>query len=224
MKTKALIRLRGCAGWSMPLLFAYGISRFCGSYVNLTRPRLFDLAQFKYCSSFVSSPVTLSESLVQTMSNFRSLSIIIWTASSEFVSSSIPSWQTFTAHAQPFRGARDLAFCLKVPLDSLLVWASSGGSGETAQMRRLAWTFAAHIGDKYQICLTQPIYLIQQQSYNVTKFLHKHLLHMYLASIFHSKWQAVQTSTLYPPFFCGISTGVISSLSKPPSTAALLSL
>ena len=26
-----------------------------------------------------------------------------------------------TAHAQPFRGARDLAFCLKVPLDPLLV-------------------------------------------------------------------------------------------------------
>ena len=60
-----------------------------------------------------------------------------------------------TAHAQPFRGARDLAFCLKVPLDSLLVWASSGGSGETARMRRLAWTFAARIGDKYQIRLTR---------------------------------------------------------------------
>ena len=56
-----------------------------------------------------------------------------------------------------FRGARDLAFCLKGPLDSLLVWASSGGSGETARMRRLAWTFAARIGDKYQIRLTQPI-------------------------------------------------------------------
>ena len=27
--TKALIRLRGCAGWSAPLLFAYGKSRFC---------------------------------------------------------------------------------------------------------------------------------------------------------------------------------------------------
>ena len=27
--TKALIRLRGCAGWSAPLLFAYGINRFC---------------------------------------------------------------------------------------------------------------------------------------------------------------------------------------------------
>ena len=44
-----------------------------------------------------------------------------------------------------------LAFCLKVPLDSLLVWASSEGSGETARMRRLAWTFAARIGDK-QVC------------------------------------------------------------------------
>ena len=78
-----------------------------------------------------------------------------WAPSSEFVSSSIPSWQILTAHAQPFRGARDLAFCLKVPLDSLLVWASSGGSGETARMRRLAWTFAARIGDKYQIRLTR---------------------------------------------------------------------
>ena len=82
----------------------------------------------------------------------------IWAASSEFVSSSIPSWHTLTAHAQPFRGARDLAFCLKVPLDSLLVWASSGGSGETARMRRLAWTFAARIGDKYQIRLTRSIW------------------------------------------------------------------
>ena len=27
----------------------------------------------------------------------------------------------FNVHAQPFRGARDLAFCLKVPLDSLLI-------------------------------------------------------------------------------------------------------
>ena len=78
-----------------------------------------------------------------------------WAASSEFVSSSILSWQISTAHAQPFSGARDLAFCMKVPLDSLLVWASSGGSGETARMRRLAWTFAARIGDKYQIPLTR---------------------------------------------------------------------
>ena len=75
--------------------------------------------------------------------------------SSEFVSSSIPTWQILTAHAQPFRGARDLAFCLKVPLDSVLIWASSGDSGETARMRRLAWIFAARIDDKYQIRLTR---------------------------------------------------------------------
>ena len=79
-----------------------------------------------------------------------------WAPSSEFVSSSIQSWQILTAHAQPFRGARDLVFCLKVPLDSLFVWASSGGSGETARMRRLAWTFAARIGDKYQTRLARP--------------------------------------------------------------------
>ena len=79
-----------------------------------------------------------------------------WGPSSEFVSSSIPSWQILTAHVQPFREARDLAFCLRVPLDSLLVWASSGGSGKTVRMRRLAWTFTAHIGDKYQIRLTRP--------------------------------------------------------------------
>ena len=78
-----------------------------------------------------------------------------WAPSSEFVSSSIPSWHILTAHAQPFRGVRDLASCLNVPLDSLLLWASSEGSGETARMRRLAWTFAARIGDKYQIRLTR---------------------------------------------------------------------
>ena len=83
---------------------------------------------------------------------------INWAPSSEFLSSSIPSWQILTAHAQPFRGARDLAFCLKVPLDSLLVWARSEGSGETARMRRLAWTFAARICDKYQIRLTRSNY------------------------------------------------------------------
>ena len=82
-----------------------------------------------------------------------------WAPSSEFMYSSNPSWQILTAHAQPFRGARELAFCLKVPLDSLPVWASSGGSGETARMRRLAWTFAARIGDKYQIRLTRSIWL-----------------------------------------------------------------
>ena len=79
-----------------------------------------------------------------------------WAPSSESVSSSIPSWNILTAHAQPFREARDLGFCRKVPLDSLLVRASSGVSGETAWMRRLAWTFAVRIGHEYQIPLTRP--------------------------------------------------------------------
>ena len=96
----------------------------------------------------------LFEKLVWEISD-RNLFLLICGASSEFVSSSIPSWQILTAHAQPFSGARDLAFCLKVPLASLLVWASSGGSGETARMRRLARTFAARMGEKYQIRLTR---------------------------------------------------------------------
>ena len=79
--------------------------------------------------------------------------------------SSIPSWQILTAYAQQLREARDLALWLKVPLDSLLVWVSSEGSGETARMRRLAWTFAARIGDKYQIGLTRPILLTSFHPY-----------------------------------------------------------
>ena len=62
--------------------------------------------------------------------------------SSEIVSSSTPSWQILTEHAQPFRGARDLAFCLKVPHDSLLVWASGGGSGEPARGSPKPWLLA----------------------------------------------------------------------------------
>ena len=89
-----------------------------------------------------------------------------WAPSSEFVSSSIPSWQISTAHAQPFRGARDLAFCLKVHLASLIVWASSEGSGETARMRRLTWTFAARIGDKYQIRLTRSNFTLKYHIHN----------------------------------------------------------
>ena len=91
----------------------------------------------------------LKEDFIGVIKSFGDKISINCDASSEFVSSSIPSWQILTAHAKPFRGSSDMAFCLKVPLDSLLVWSSSGGSGETARMRRLAWTFAARIGDKY---------------------------------------------------------------------------
>ena len=104
------------------------------------------------------------------------------------MSSSIPSWQILTAHAQPFRGARDLAFCLKVPLDSLLVWASSEGSGETARMRRLAWTFAARIGDKYQIRLTRSksnqiksnIFIVSPHSCGIHNYYSACMIHLYV--------------------------------------------
>ena len=116
--------------------------------------------------SYEKQNLTLSELFIFALytwitdSAFNLFALLIielkWAPSSEFVSSSIPSWHISTAHTQPFRGARDLAFCLKVPFDSLLVWASSEGSGETARMRRLAWTFAARIDYKYQIRLTRP--------------------------------------------------------------------
>ena len=93
--------------------------------------------------------------LISSLCSIYWVYYIKWAPSSEFVSLSIPSWQILTAHAHPFIEAGDLAFCLKVPLDSLLVWASSGGSGETARMCRLAWTFAARICNKYQIRLTR---------------------------------------------------------------------
>ena len=100
-----------------------------------------------------------------------------------------------TAHAQPFRGTRDLAFCLKVPLDSLLVWASSGGSGETARMRRLAWTFAARIGDKYQIRLTCPSWTSHEGNKYWTNTCGKHNeqrfpdLWQVATKIKHCQWQ-----------------------------------
>ena len=120
-----------------------------------------DFALWSYCYYLLTDPRTCltdaeEKAFFENVPSGRRHNM--WAPSSEFVSSSIPSWQVLTAHAQPFREARDLAFCLKVPLDSMLVWASSRGSGETARMRRLAWTFAARIGDKYQIRLTRSMW------------------------------------------------------------------
>ena len=128
------------------------VTRYRRSHNECCKIRCTKSAKFHhYCQGVVPS---LSASLISPML------YNIWAPSSEFVSSSIPSWQILTAHAQPFRGARDLAFCLKVPLDSLLVWASSEGSAETARMHRLAWTFAARIGYKYQMRLTLSIWCL----------------------------------------------------------------
>ena len=132
-----------------------------------------ELFCFYKCFAFQSKKIS-NELQVGSIALFMRLKRWVWAESSEFVSSSIPSWQILTAHAQPFRGARDLGFCLKVPLVSLLVWASSEGSGETARMRSLAWTFAARIGDKYQIRLARPSIKLQGSG--------KHCLYTFLES------------------------------------------
>ena len=126
------------------------------------------LLEYEHCSSYSLETMLTARADVDrpradwqlgsyNLLHWSRCNINMWAPSSKFVSSSIPSWQILTAHAQPFRGARDLALCLKVPLDSLPVWASSEGSGETARMRRLAWTVPARIGDKYQIRLMRPM-------------------------------------------------------------------
>ena len=78
----------------------------------------------RYCLCLVLQSIRRASQLCSTIIIHKN-----WAPSSEFVSSSILSWQILTAHAQPFSGARDMAFCLKVPLDSLPVWSSSGDSG-----------------------------------------------------------------------------------------------
>ena len=120
---------------------------WCTLMLSILTKSIFVQSIWAPSSEFVSSSIPSWQTLTAHAQSILTMSIFvqsIWAPSSEFVSSSIPSWQTLTAHAQSFRGARDLAFCLKVPLDSLLVWASSEGSGETAGMRRLARTFTAH--------------------------------------------------------------------------------
>ena len=46
------------------------------------------------------------------------------------------------AHVQPFRGTRSLIFSRTLRLLSYFMCANSEGSGETAQMHRLAWAYA----------------------------------------------------------------------------------
>ena len=132
--------------------------RWSDCYIEQKHKRTFQNIKSKTKLCGLSPQYYTKSNINRTDKRDLNRALMIWAPSSEFVSSSIPSWQILTAHAQPFRGARDLAFCLKVPLDSLLIWASSEGSGETARMRRLAWTFAARIGYKYQIRLTRSIY------------------------------------------------------------------
>ena len=64
-----------------------------------------------------------------------------WALAFEFHSSN--------AHAQPSSGARCLSFGRTLRLLPYFMCANSEGSGETAQMRKLAWAFAGRLCYKY---------------------------------------------------------------------------
>ena len=83
---------------------------------------------------------------------------VIWAPSSEFASSSIPSGHFNCACPAIQRGQGSGFLSAGSSPLALLVRASSRGSGETAGMCRLAWTFAARIGVKYQIRPTRSIW------------------------------------------------------------------
>ena len=78
----------------------------------------------------------------------------IWAPSSEFVSSSIPSWQILNFACPAIQRGQGSGF-----LSEGSSWLSAYMSEQRRFWpRRLAWTFAARIGDKYQIRLTRSIW------------------------------------------------------------------
>ena len=60
---KALIRLRGCAGWSAPLLFAYGINRFAHDAAQIKAPNtclILSTIRHNCCAPSVQRPIFFS--------------------------------------------------------------------------------------------------------------------------------------------------------------------
>ena len=73
----------------------------------------------------------------------------IWAISWEEGPQFCAVWNPSNVHVQPLIRVRDVALSLKLPLTPFVMWANSEGSGESAQMRRLAWAFAVGLCDKY---------------------------------------------------------------------------
>ena len=66
--------------------------------------------------------------------------------------------------------ARCLIFGQTLRLLPYFMWANSEGSGETVQMRRLAWAFAGHLCDKYHnlmSCMTHLLLVITLFSFKL---------------------------------------------------------
>ena len=64
-----------------------------------------------------------------------------------------------TSSAQPSNGARCLIFGQTIRLLPYFMCANSKSSGETAQMRRLAWAFAGRLCDKYHNLMSWLIFV-----------------------------------------------------------------
>ena len=62
--TKALIRQRGCAGWSAPLLFAYGKSRFSHDVAEMVVRSSQDNGFYNRVKDLVTSPVYTGSELI----------------------------------------------------------------------------------------------------------------------------------------------------------------
>ena len=141
--TKMLIRLRGCAGWSASLLFTCGIRQV---FSLMTWLKWEDtVKQYDLYSSFIFTLV-----LMPPVTSENNMGLVKWIC--VFEHSVMTNFNCACPAIQRGQGSGFLS----EGSSSLLVWASSEGSGETGRMRRLAWTFAARIGDKYQIRLTRP--------------------------------------------------------------------
>ena len=113
--TKALIRLRGCAGWSAPLLFAYEIRyifSWPGSFGSCTFLQSF---YFKFCMSRLMPKPTKWH--VRPAKTQISLGIR-------------PVW------------SESLLSAWRKPGSLATHWAHSEDSDQTGWMRRLIWVFA----------------------------------------------------------------------------------
>ena len=135
--------------WKNPGYGKYSWASRQGVFLRVSRVALFLDPGFIYCSFQNKTKLQCFLSHLVPMEGYN------WAASSEFVSSSILPWQILTALAQPFRGARIWHSVWRFLLTQCL-YERAAEVLARLRMRRLAWTFAARICDKYQVRLTRP--------------------------------------------------------------------
>ena len=80
--------------------------------------------------------------------------VMKWASSWDYGTFRPPQTHSSNAHAQPPSGARCLIFGRTLRLLPYFMWTNSEGSGETARMRRLAWSIAGRLCDKYHTLMS----------------------------------------------------------------------